>query len=480
MRYGVNTNILLILCIFTTLIGVSQIVIQSLIAANVLSRSDEWLQFIGFTNENDIYNWVLYLSVDILLLIITPVLYYLHNRRNSKYQKQSLNIFTISNIIKQNNILISNFDNKESDPLLNVQESPSLPLYYVLFLIVLLIIIATLSPSILHIPYFILLILVASGKYKSFENIMNIAGILYLFGHLTLITLYQIDKIGANIGTSLLGLFDFHNVTYFPYSNIRDTHIVPALMTTIAMLSIFYLLGVRPILLHSSSCDILVNKEKPAKPHSPIRPYVPKRISAAILEPLKSPSKGNVVDIIDSDSETDGLLQDTEMYEQRGLFSLPRFRDSLSNAVHSKLDKIGTFVVKPGALGDVKEADMDFTDDEFDIKADKKEVNYDDIKEDNINIRELYENSRKSSGSMKKSIRKTSHHSIPDVTSDKSGATHASGISNFAQRQFENLVHWTDAFGKYLTWIFFLYGPILSQIALMWSTYPQQDAFFIR
>ena len=55
----------------------------------------------GFSHANDIYQWVVYVTIDFILFVYAPILYYFNKRRNNKYICESINMISVMNYIKK-------------------------------------------------------------------------------------------------------------------------------------------------------------------------------------------------------------------------------------------------------------------------------------------------------------------------------------------------------------------------------------------
>lgn len=73
-RYGIRTDILLCICIYSIIIGFSQIVIQSMIAAGALNGQSTALVVLGFNQPVHNYDWAVYVAMDFIIAIFITLL----------------------------------------------------------------------------------------------------------------------------------------------------------------------------------------------------------------------------------------------------------------------------------------------------------------------------------------------------------------------------------------------------------------------
>eukprot|EP01084_Bolivina_argentea_P147302 257748_1 len=290
VRYGVDSMIMIMLSIYCTLVALIQVIIQILISANIINGNNNALNMFGFQEPKETHEWLLYLTLDLILCVITIGLAYLHKRRNDKYKWSRLNIINVEKILlstrkslpilesyhsKLSDILSDDDDDDDNDDydididsvastnksmlITGSQKQATLPIFYTFTTSCLLLLISIAAPSVLHIPYFLVVLLVCLGPiialWKQTKSVFHMIGPIYMLLHLILISLYQVEVIQNVLNdtiSDILGLENLHQ-SYWSYQDfIHNQHIVPNLVSTVFMVILFYCLGLRPILLHSS------------------------------------------------------------------------------------------------------------------------------------------------------------------------------------------------------------------------------------
>ena len=297
IRYGIDATIMFIICGYCSIVAFIQVIMQILIAAGVVDGNSDALKMYGFQEPEKDIDWLLYLTIDLLLCIFSIPLFYIHQRRNNKYKWSRLNIINVEKVLMSTAKLIPFNDNEPSHylssiiseddedeldlssdnginspsinslstqrtMLISAAKIPKLPFFYQFFISCVLLIVSIAAPSVLHIPYFLVVLLVCLGPiialWASTKPLFHLIGPIYMTLHLMLISIYQVPAVRDafnDTAADILGLVNLHQQYWSEdifHDIIKDQHIVPNLVSTIFLISLLWALGLRPILLHAS------------------------------------------------------------------------------------------------------------------------------------------------------------------------------------------------------------------------------------
>lgn len=152
------------------------VLFQILISADVLTRDADWLVDLGFNEPKKPIDWFIYLAIDLILAFYTIFLLFWHHKRTKKWITFSLHAFSMSKIAEKS-MIIDEASERSSllDPVTHERQVPvdgamapnfklTLPFWYKGLTTLLLIVIAVGSPSLLHIPYFVVMIILVIGR----------------------------------------------------------------------------------------------------------------------------------------------------------------------------------------------------------------------------------------------------------------------------------------------------------------------------
>ncbi|ETO18381.1 hypothetical protein RFI_18886 [Reticulomyxa filosa] len=132
-----------------------------------------------------------------------------------------------------------------------------LPVWYRGLCYVLLVAVAVASPSMLAIPYFIVMTCICIvGQSERFwqyaRKWLFSVGTTYMLLHLLLICIFQVESIHNSANEralNVLGIGYFH-VKLIPYADIKNTRLVPQLMQALFMFALCYLMNLRATFVH--------------------------------------------------------------------------------------------------------------------------------------------------------------------------------------------------------------------------------------
>ena len=115
-----DTSIIFIIMVYCSIVAFIQIIMQILIAAGSIDGNSDALKMYGFQEPEKDIDWLLYLTFDLLLCISSIILWYLHRKRNEKYQWKRLNVINVEKVLYK---LSKNLPfHEESHDLTNVLE----------------------------------------------------------------------------------------------------------------------------------------------------------------------------------------------------------------------------------------------------------------------------------------------------------------------------------------------------------------------
>ena len=560
---------------------------QILIAAGSVDGGGPKLRMFGFQAPSRSVDWALYLTVDLVQCVVTVALAFFHFRRNARYQTHRLNVLNVERVLRHLRASLPQFsgldshlssiisedeeddldlppsphrDDNDSNPMLyDVPSSKSnllrrakterLPFYYQFAVSLLLLVVSIAAPSVLHIAYLLVILLLCLSSiaplWRSTSSMFHLMGPLYLWLHLLLISVFQVQAVRDAVDSktaNVLGLEDLHQNYWSDWTLIVDQHIVPNLVSTVMALLLFYLLGLRPVLLHCSlyrapppdATPKLLQHHSSRFASSPYLspPQMRKRpVSAVSLPPaLRSQRGSSHKSKIKTKSKRSASsktvyrsMADTEAVDGREPLEseykgpIKRFApQSASDAVEDEEHGDGRPVVNVSATQFIADRRDTITDTIYHrlatpepspsmeppvvmqyrkskrrkkFKALKKRTATSESESDSEDETMAKLEKREDMARLRAQSKLRLNARRQSVGSTRSATSRGSSSRSLfsAQEYVENVGYrWLAMVGQFVEgtsewvkWRFFLWGPLICQLVCLWSCFPHQDAFYI-